>query len=81
MHHKKVFRRQSPHPRRGSFTDAVAVGACLLCLVAIIPVAIMYARESAREQRRTQALHHIGTAVQTYHQTWNAFPPGAGKRK
>ena len=72
---------RTPHPRRGSLADGIAVGACLLCLIAIIPVAIMYARESAREQRRSQSLHQLGTAVQTYHQTWNAFPSGTGRKR
>ncbi len=62
--------------RRGSITDAVAVGACLLCIAALIPAAVMQARQSAREQRNRQSLHQMGTAVQSYHQTWNAFPAG-----
>jgi hypothetical protein len=81
MHHSSRSQYIITHHRRGSITDAIAVGACLLCLVAIIPVAIMYARESARTQRKAQSMHQLGTAVQTYHQTWNTFPPGAGRKR
>lgn len=81
MTHTDESRQRRDDPRRGSLTDGIAVGMCLLCLIAIIPAAIMYARESAREQRRSQSLHQLGTAVQSYHQTWNAFPSGAGRKR
>lgn len=81
MKNSASTQRRRRHPRMGSLTDGIAVGACLLCLIAIIPAAIMYARETAREQRRSQSLHQLGTAVQSYHQTWNAFPAGAGRKR
>ncbi len=76
MQHPCPLPTTADHPRRGSLTDAAAVGACMLCIAALIPVAVIQSREAAREQRQTQSLHQMGTAMQAYHQTWNSFPKG-----
>ena len=68
------------HPRRGSFADVAVVGACVLCILALIPAAVMQSRESSREQRQSQSLHQMGTAMQSYHQTWNSYPTGRGRQ-
>ncbi len=73
----RFFRTLSAtHSRRGSFADVAVVGACVLCILALIPAAVMQSREASREQRRSQSLHQMGMGMQSYHQTWNAFPAG-----
>lgn len=67
------------HPRRGSFADLAVVIACVLCILMLVPVAVMHSRESSRQQRREQSLHQIGSAMERYHQTWNAYPTGKGR--
>lgn len=69
------------HPRRGSFADVAVVTVCLLCLLAIIPAAVLYSRDAERDQRTRQSYHQIGIALQSYHQTWNSFPNGARRAR
>ncbi len=69
-------RRNNPSHRRGSVGDLAVVGLCLLCLLSFIPAAVLYSRESARDQHRRRSMQQVGTAVQAYHQIWNTYPQG-----
>jgi type II secretory pathway pseudopilin PulG len=45
-------------------------------LVAILLPAVQAAREAARRAQCLNNVKQIGLALQNYHSTWNAFPPG-----
>lgn len=75
---KKCHRPTSQSSHRGGFTivEFLVVAAIVVTLVGIVLPAIQRTRESARRIQCTNNLRQVGLALDMYHQTHGALPPG-----
>lgn len=73
----EAMRQRSFHVKNGfTLIELLVVIAIIAILIALILPAVQMARESARRSECRNNLRQIGLAIQNYHGSHNAFPPG-----